>query len=358
MSISDSIPLSDFGDASGTPRITVIMPVYNAERYLSEALESILDQSYGNFRLLIVDDASTDSSRAIIESLADSRIETISLDKSRGVAHALNLALDRADTEFVARMDADDLAAPDRFKQQLKFLTENQDVGVCGSSIEMMRGNSRCIVRYPETHDEILGSLAVYRRSICHPSVMMRLSVLESSGTRYRERYAHAEDLHMWNCLIRQTRFHNIQKPLLVYRIHDDQVSARHKSTQVDGTRELLADTLPSYFPSAGDSVRMTLLQLLAPEQCRKGKRKAVNLWQLYARLVASNDRDEIIPRAVFENVILSKFFEESCKKYLGFWNTVYVWIRTLQRRPVLFVEVARRLRFHWASLLLEKRDQ
>ncbi|MBT4520658.1 MAG: glycosyltransferase [Halieaceae bacterium] len=110
MVISDSIRVNDLGGAFYTPRITALMPVYNAERYLPEALKSILDQSYDNFRLLIVDDASTDSSSA------------------------------------------------------------------------MMQGNSRCVVRYPETHDEIIGRLAVFRRSICHPSVMIRPSLFLRRG--------------------------------------------------------------------------------------------------------------------------------------------------------------------------------
>ena len=357
MNISDNLTLSEAEKPSPTPRITVLMPVFNAEHYLTEALNSILAQTYRYFRLLIIDDASTDSSRDIIEAVNDFRIETIRLEKSGGVARALNLALDLADTEFIARMDADDLAAPDRFDQQLTFLDENQDVGVCGSSIEMLRGRSRCVVSYPETHDEILGSLAIFKRSICHPSVMIRVSALE--GARYCESYAHSEDLHMWHSLIRHTRFHNIQKPLLAYRLHDGQVSARYKSAQIDGTRKMLAETLPKYFPSVEDNVRMSLLELLVPDRCREIRtNNSLSLRQLYARLVSSNDRERIVPGALFEDIILSKFFEETCKQYLGFWNTAYIWLRALQRQPALFIEGYRRLRFHWPSLFFRRRGQ
>ncbi|MDG1389070.1 MAG: glycosyltransferase [Halioglobus sp.] len=357
MSTSDSPPINDPEDSTVASRITVLMPVYNAERYLAEALESILGQTYRNFRLVVVDDASTDSSPEILDAVTDARIEIIRLDKPRGVAHALNVALDLADTEFVARMDADDLAAPDRFYQQLAFLSENLDVGVCGSSIEMMRGQSRCFINYPETHEEILCCLAIFKRSVCHPSVMIRRSVLED--TRYSESYAHAEDLHMWNSLIQQTRFHNIPTPLLAYRLHDDQVSEKYKSSQIDGTRKLLAETLPRYFPSAEDSVHMTLLDLLVPDQRRNGSAvKSLNLSHLYARLMVSNDRDTIIPERVFESVILSKFFEETCKQYLGFRNMAFVWLRTLQREPALFLEVCRRLRFQLVSCFLRERNQ
>ena len=357
MSISDDPTISNDGDSDSTPRITVLMPVFNAERYLTEALDSILAQTYCNFRLLIIDDASTDSSRDIIEAVSDYRVENIRLDKSRGVSYALNLALDLADTEFVARMDADDIATPDRFDQQLKFLTENPDVGVCGSSIEMLRGNSKCVVRYPKTHDEILGSLAIFKRSICHPSVMIRLSELQ--GARYCESYAHSEDLHMWHNLIRHTRFHNIQKPLLAYRMHDSQVSARYKTTQIDGTRRLLAETLPKYFPSIEANVRMSLLDLLVPDMFRESRTSnSLSLRQLYARLVASNGSENIIPEPLFENLVLSKFFEETCKQYLGFWNTAYVWLCIIQRQPTLFIDVSRRLRFHWASLFFKQRGQ
>ncbi len=352
MSISDGSPVSTVRRSTSKPRITVLMPVRNAGAFLAEALVSILKQSYGNFRLLIVDDGSTDSTTEIIESATDSRIEKIRFAESKGVVHALNVGLDLADTEFIARMDADDVAAPDRFSQQLTLLTKNPEIGVCGSSIEMFSGHSRCVVTYPETHEEILGNLAMFKRSLCHPSVMMRRSVM--NGVKYCDDYAHAEDLHLWHRLISKTQFYNIRKPLLAYRRHTNQVSTRHSNSQVEVTRKLLMETLPKYFPTVENSVHETLLQLVVPSR-DSGAKKPINLRELHAHYVASNDKDPIISSPLFKQVILSKFFEETCKRYLGFRNMAFVWINTLKHEPALFAEVLRRLRFQWPPFSSER---
>jgi hypothetical protein len=352
MSTSDHPPISSVRSSTSQPNITVLMPVRDAEDFLTDALASILGQTYSHFRLLIVDDGSTDSTNEIIKSATDPRIKKIRFPKSKGIVHALNVGLDLADTEFIARMDADDVAAPDRFSQQLTLFTQNPQVGVCGSSIEMFSGHSRCVVRYPETHEEILGNLAMFKRSICHPSVMMRRSVLE--GMRYCDRYTHAEDLHLWHRLIKKTQFYNIREPLLAYRLHSTQVSARYRSAQAEGTRKLLMETLPKYFPTVENSVHENLLQLVVPSRDSRAE-KAVNLRELHAQYVASNDKHPIISSTLFEQVILSKFFEETCKRYLGFRNMVFVWINTLKHKPGLFLEVLQRLRFQWSTVSSER---
>ena len=197
---------------AGDGSVAVLLPVYNAELYLREAIQSIISQTFGNYRLIVVDDASSDSSWSIIEGFNDRRIVKIRLPESKGIVNALNIALELADSEFIARMDADDIARNDRFEKQFDFLTSHPEVGVCGSSIKMIKGGLSCYVRYPESHDEILCSLAIYKRSVCHPTVMMRRSVLNRHKTKYTEEYRHAEDLFLWHRLVQETRFHNLRE--------------------------------------------------------------------------------------------------------------------------------------------------
>jgi hypothetical protein len=113
-------------------------------------------------------------------------------------------------------------------------------------------------------------------------------------------------------------------------------------------------ETLPKYFPTVENSVHENLLQLVVPSRDSRAE-KAVNLRELHAQYVASNDKHPIISSTLFEQVILSKFFEETCKRYLGFRNMVFVWINTLRHKPGLFPELLRRLRFQWSTVSSER---
>ncbi|HSZ71252.1 MAG TPA: glycosyltransferase family 2 protein, partial [Cytophagaceae bacterium] len=121
-----------------TPILSVIMPVYNAEKYVYEAIDSVLKQSFGDFEFLIYNDCSTDASRAIILSFKDSRIRLVDSPFNTGYVKHLNDGLLAARGEYIARMDADDISLPDRFKKQIDYLEQHKEVAVCGSFIEFI----------------------------------------------------------------------------------------------------------------------------------------------------------------------------------------------------------------------------
>lgn len=328
--------------------IAVLMPVHNAEAYLREAMESILTQTFENYSLIVVDDGSCDSSWSIIEEFQDKRIVKIRLPESKGIVNALNTALDVADTEFVARMDADDTARSDRFEKQVAFLESHPEVGVCGSSMNMIKGGLSCYVRYPENHDEILCSLAIFKRSFCHPTVMIRRSLLEGLKMRYTGDYRHAEDLSLWHALVRETKFYNLQEPLLAYRVHTEQVSSFCKEEQISQTRDLLNRTVPKYFPSLSAQTRKDLLALITPEaNPKRYDVKQIDLPELYARMEAANRDDKLAEPEIFNGVLLAKFLEAVFKRYLGFRNTAFVLVRVLRKNPGLFLNDVSRLFLH-----------
>jgi glycosyltransferase involved in cell wall biosynthesis len=332
----------------GQGSVAVLLPVHNAERYLREAMESMISQTFGNYRLIVVDDASSDSSWSIIEGFDDSRIVKIRLSEPKGIVNALNTALEVAGTEFVARMDADDIARNDRFEKQVDFLKSHPEVGVCGSSIKIIKDGLSCYVRYPESHDEILCSLAIYKRSFCHPTVMMRRSVLNQHKMQYTEEYQHAEDLSLWHGLMHETRFHNLQEPLLAYRVHMEQVSSCYKEEQISQTRALLNWSLPKYFPSLSSHSRKALLSLVMPESRHEGiKTDHVDLPNLYARMEAANRDDRFSVPATFNKLLLAKFLEASLKRYLGLCNTAFVLQKVLRKNPGLLLDNANRLFLH-----------
>jgi glycosyltransferase involved in cell wall biosynthesis len=204
------------------PKISVLMPVYNGEKYLKEAIESILNQTFNDFEFLIINDGSTDNSENIIKSYNDQRIKLIQNEKNIGLINTLNKGFDLCCGEYIARMDSDDISTPDRLEKQLKFLDQNKNTDICGSLIRTFGEVNSSIFRYPMRHDSIKATL-LFKCSIAHPSVMLRKSAIQ--GFYFDSSYKHAEDYELWTRLSKNLKLFNIQEVLLLYRMHSDQVS-------------------------------------------------------------------------------------------------------------------------------------
>ncbi len=209
------------------PLISVVMSVYNSEKYLSEAIESILNQTYTNFEFIIVNDGSTDSSFDIIQKYAknDERIVLISRE-NKGLPFSLNEGIKKARGKYIARMDADDISLPTRFEEQVKFMENEPNVGVCGSCIKIFANGCKKKWRVPITDDECKMSLLV-GSCFAHPAVMIRKSVLEDNQIFYDENLYTAQDYALWISLSGLTKFANIPKVLLHYRKLESSISSQ-----------------------------------------------------------------------------------------------------------------------------------
>lgn len=205
-----------------TPDIDVVMPVYNAELYLEDSVLSILHQTYQNFRLLAVDDGSTDGSTDILRRLAaaDGRIQHIR-QENRGLVGALNAGLDHASAPLIARMDADDIAFADRFARQRDFLNAHPDVVAVGTAILEMDsdGDPLGTVSPPTEHKQIENGMMKLRMGLAHPSVMMRTAAVKAAGG-YRSEFEWVEDIDLWLRLAETGRLANVPDVLLCYRQH------------------------------------------------------------------------------------------------------------------------------------------
>jgi glycosyltransferase involved in cell wall biosynthesis len=206
------------------PRISVLMCVYNGQDYLADAVQSVLHQTFGDFEFLIVNDGSTDRSAAILSSFGDQRIRIIDNGNNLGLIRSLNIGLDAAKGEFVARMDADDICTPDRFQKQIAFFDSHPDVGICGSWLSII--DKQEVYKFPLTHDEIKLAMLGYN-PVAHPSVMLRSSALNRSGMRFDPDFPDAEDYELWTRVVLTTRFANLPETLLRYRKHDKQVTQK-----------------------------------------------------------------------------------------------------------------------------------
>ena len=204
------------------PSISVIMPVYNASAFLREALDSVLQQTFSDFELLVVDDGSTDNSVEIVKSYHDQRVRLIT--NTHEFISSLNKGFDAATGKYIARMDADDLMMPQRMEIQFQFMESNPDIDICSSFAETF-GEQKGIMQRPVNHVDIVSSMLL-SNPIIHPSVMIRRSILRQSGCLYQYGYACAEDYKLWTDLaLKGFKFANIPEPLLLYRISPQQVT-------------------------------------------------------------------------------------------------------------------------------------
>lgn len=231
---------------STAPRCSVVMPVYNTpEPYLREAIESILQQSFKDLELLIVDDCSRPYVQEIVESYADERVRYFRLENQSGAAVARNHALDAARGEYIAFMDADDISLPERLQKQVDYLDAHPEISCLGTSYKYFDGKSyKKAPGVPHDHEGIESYLLFCGCAFCQSSVMLRRSVLEEYSIRYRPEYKVAQDCALWFDLIGKARFATLGEELVHYRLHPHSISRRSLRQQVRNMAEAQAALL------------------------------------------------------------------------------------------------------------------
>lgn len=207
------------------PVVSIVMCVRNTQEYIDQAVKSILSQSFHSFEFIIVDDASNDSTFQRLKKFQDQRLVLLRNIKSQGVAASLNRGLRNARGKFVARMDGDDIALPQRLEIQVKFLNKHPQIGVVGSWVRLIDelGKVKGFNKFPTAHVKIM-NLLPFANPFIHPSVMIRHELIKNKG-QYDVNYDGAEDYEMWLRFSQHTRFANIPKVLLKYRLHQRNIS-------------------------------------------------------------------------------------------------------------------------------------
>src|SRR3989344_358310 len=263
------------------PLVSVVMPVFNAGEFLTEAIESILHQTYKNFEFIIVDDCSTDGSWNVIKSYKKkhpTKINTIRLKKNlnRGGDSCANLAIKRAKGKYIARMDADDIAVIDRLEKQVKFLEENPDIFLVGSSAHVINAKNIIIGEKlePQNHKDIYKSYARFH-PVIHPTSMFR-RLIDKKKFFYQISYSANNDYHTFFKLIcTGFKFANLEEKLIYYRIHsgnDTFINIKDKFMNTLKIR-LKMFLRYNYKPSLKDvftSLVQSILLFLLPERITK----------------------------------------------------------------------------------------
>lgn len=318
-----------------SPIVSVIIPVYNVDAYLQVAINSIINQSFSNLELILVDDGSEDDSLSICKSFQDARIKILINDENKGLAYSLNKGMRQAKGKYIARMDGDDIAQKDRLKTQVEFLDKNPNVGLVGTWMRSF-GASNFLKKYPENITDCRIEL-LFEVPVGHPSVMFRLDLVEKFDLFYNEEYeTYGEDYDLWIRFSHHTDIANIGIPLLQYRTY--QTSNKRKD---QAKRQYRADLLRGHMlnsleiPLSTEELNVHL-SLSSPLNSHDG----INL-QILKEWIRSLDkwniRTSTFEKARFNKILLEKTLTWC---YLNpSWESFQFFVRHKPQRAMLLVK-------------------
>ncbi len=227
-----------------SPSVSVLMPVYNAEKYLKYSIESILNQTFLNFQFFIVNDGSDDNSENVILDYAnkDKRIVYIKNEHNEGLIHTLNKGIDIINSKYLVRMDADDIAMPERIKKQVEFMESNPEILISGTQIQYF-GESNNISDFPLNHKSIHARL-LFGSALAHPTIIIQLNKLKAHGLKYDESYLHAEDYNLWTRAAKVGKLANIDEVLLHYRLEGQNITINNWHTRENRLKKIASELL------------------------------------------------------------------------------------------------------------------
>lgn len=334
------------------PTVSVVLPVHNGAAHIENAVRSILRQTLSDFELLVVDDASTDATREIVTALRDPRIRLIASSQRLRLAGALNLGIDEARSDLVARMDGDDIAMPDRLAVQVRHMNRHPNVGLSGTWVRTTGAGKEIIFRFPCDPAHVR-ALALFDNPFAHPSVILRKPFFQKHGLRYDVGYYPAEDYELWTRALNLFAGDNIARPLLMYRIHGASLTrANHAEMDRQGSR--IAERMLSPFGFTLSPTDILAHQYLGTHRLHPDRTEnaLANAERWLIRLVERNRTGRLYSPAVFESVAAEILFR-ACYHclHLG-WGVVRMYLRSEvtrrcpQKRAVLLLAaIKRRLR-------------
>ena len=214
------------------PTVSVLLPAYNGEKFIAEAVQSMLEQTYRDFELIVIDDGSTDRTAATLDQFHDSRILRLCNPENLGLVRSLNRAASAAQGKYLARMDADDISDRTRLEKQVKFLELNPEVGVLGTAVRQTDSRGRVLSKlvYPETHELIFWRF-FFGLAPQHPTVMVRADLFNAVHG-YNEEFLCGQDTELWSRLLERTKFANLSETLHYRRLHGKSVGSSHYAAQ------------------------------------------------------------------------------------------------------------------------------
>jgi glycosyltransferase involved in cell wall biosynthesis len=272
------------------PKITVLMPVYNGQRYLAEAIESILVQTFTDFEFLVINDGSTDSSREIICSFDDPRIRLVDNPNNMGLSKSLNRGLDFARGEYIARQDCDDVSLPERIERQVAYLNAQPEIALLGSYGESIdQYGNRLRLLCPQANSSLLKWQLLFYNNFIHSSVMFNTEKIRQLGG-YNTKIGHAQDYYLWTRIMFNYDIAQVPEVLVYYRSHTKNISSKHFDIQEGNVEWIVIKNIEyllnrKVFPQTVRDLREIINKGKLPTVDRL--RQAVDvLYEIYIRVI------------------------------------------------------------------------
>lgn len=290
------------------PQVSVLMPVYNGEPFLGQAIESILLQTFVDFEFIIINDGSTDRSAEVVQSYDDSRIRYFENEYNIGLTRSLNRGLSLVQGPYIARMDADDVSLPQRLARQVDFLDAHPNVGVVGTAMQIIDENDKTHRTWHSltTHEALRWCLCLYD-PIAHPTVLMRRQVVEQVGG-YRVEMVTAQDYDLWRRLSKVTQLANLPNVLFCLRRHKTNVTtvrlAEHRQNRVKVSHEAISEFL-------GRDVSIDTVRCIWNRNCEslsKVRQTASLIHEIYKAGMA-NDALSLAEKHFVRNYVAKRLF-------------------------------------------------
>lgn len=327
-----------------TPRVSVIMPVYNAECFVRAAVESILAQTLADFELILIDDGSSDDSLQMVREIHDSRLRILQNEKNLGAAATKNRGIENARGEFIAFLDADDIALPQRLAAQLDFLQRRNEIGIVGSQFLLIDECGREMgtsSTWPCEPDDVRVTL-LFENCIVQSAVMLRREILATA--HFRTELEPAEDYDLWARLKPSVRFANLNDVLVKYRVNPSGISARSQEKMESAVRAIHAAQIAE-FRLAATSRQVGIHRCLSrwPFPPTRGMLEQAEGW--LSALKMANATVGVYPTDLFGREI-SRRWESVCEDSwpLGIWSWLAYWRSPLSN--LVHTSLARHLRW------------
>ena len=318
------------------PLVTVLIPVYNRPEII-KTVKSILDQTYTNLEVLIVDNASTDSTVETIKKIVDKRIRLIINEKNMGQTYSLNRGLKEAKGKYIARIDSDDIALPRRIEKQVSFLEENPDYVLVGSWVRFIDDNDRLgmVVKMPTT-DEGLRIMNTVSCGMYHPSAMYRTCIIRDNKIEYNPIIHMAADYDLWVKLMKYGKACNLAEPLIYYRRGNNNDSRHYEDLMWKESTAVRRKVIKELETSKNEKKQILKIINIESKE-KKSLKESVWVHNFYMKYLNSHidsaSQDYYILKQHFLIKCYGSCFANNSARYAGFVRKIYVLAKALKNK-------------------------
>ena len=291
----------------GDPEVSVIVPVYNAERYLKDTIISVLGQTFRNFELVVIDDGSVDGSADVLAVITDGRMRILRHEKNLGLSAARNAGIQEAKGKYIAWLDADDISHPRRLEKQVRLLDSRPEIGICGTWVRTIGDAPGDEWHYP-TDSNFLRCRMIFDDPLATSSVMLRKEVLSAGAMRFALNYPPAEDYELWERLSHNWDITNVPEVLTYYRVHKKQTSAGQIEKQRSSVWRIQQRQINALNILPTEEEKLLHLKIGVQWQFDGNKEFVDASRQWLHKLAQQNDRFKIYPEPAFSEVLAERW--------------------------------------------------